>query len=405
MKSMDRLSRLQSPHSCYTKKYMKPIYLDYAAATPVDNAAIRAAEPFLIDSFYNPSAVYQASREVKKHLESARTQVAHILGARSKEIIFTAGGSEANNIAICGVMAMYPDAHCIVSAIEHESVLEPALQYLHTISPVSEDGIIAVESVINAITDNTVIVSIMYANNEIGTIQPLKDIVAAVQLIRKQRRLTGNSMPLYVHTDACQAANYLDIQVQRIGVDMMTLNGGKIYSYKQSGCLYVRTGVELQPLVYGGGQERSIRSGTENVPSIMAFATMLQKVQKRRKSEITRLQQIHNIFIATISQKLTYTTNGSIKKRLPNNLNLTFPGSDGERLLMELDEAGIMVATGSACTASNDQPSHVLKAIGLSDNDAQASLRVTFGAPTTLEGTKTAAEVFCAVVSKHVQLV
>lgn len=383
---------------------MKPIYLDYAAATPVDSAAVRAATPFLTDLFYNPSAVYQAARGVKKQLEGARIQVAHILGARSKEIIFTAGGTEANNIAIHGVMAQNTDAHCVISAIEHESVLEPAMQYPHTIVPVSKEGIVSVEEIVHAVTENTVIVSVMYANNEIGTIQPLKEIVTAVKQIRLKRQQAGNNTPLYVHTDACQAANYLDIQTQRLGIDMMTLNGGKIYSYKQSGCLYVRTGVVLQPYIYGGGQERSVRSGTENVPAIVAFATMLQKVQSRRKSEIHRLQQMRDNYIAILSQKHSFVVNGSLKKRLPNNVNITFPGADGERLLMELDEAGIMVATGSACTASNDKPSHVLKAIGSSDNDAQASLRITFGAPTTEDDLRTAAKVFSEVVSKHVRL-
>jgi cysteine desulfurase len=384
---------------------MNPIYLDYAAATPVDSAALRAAAPYAQELFYNPSAVYQSAREVRVHLETARTQVAHVLGAKSKEIIFTAGGTEANNIAVHSLLSQFNDAHCVVSAIEHESVLEPVHQYNNTIVPVSKNGIVSVESVMHAITENTVLVSIMYANNEIGTIQPIKDIVAAVAVIRADRLKNGNKRPIYVHTDACQAANYLDIQLQRLGVDMMTLNGGKIYSYKQSGCLYVRTGVELKPFMLGGGQERHIRSGTENTPAIIAFATMLQKVQKRKKSEAQRLKQMRNDIIATLSQIDNVKVNGDTVKRLPNNINVTIAGADGERLVMELDEAGVMVASGSACSAKNDQPSHVLLALGHSDAEASASLRITLGAPLPETETSRINEILRSVIGKHQRLV
>jgi cysteine desulfurase len=384
---------------------MNPIYLDYAAATPVDSAALRAAAPYAQELFYNPSAVYQSAREVRVHLETARTQVAHVLGAKSKEIIFTAGGTEANNIAVHSLLSQFNDAHCVVSAIEHESVLEPAYQHDNTIVPVPKNGIVSVESVMYAITENTVLVSIMYANNEIGTIQPIKDIVAAVAVIRAQRIKNGNTRPIYVHTDACQAANYLDIQVRRMGVDLMTLNGGKIYSYKQSGCLYVRTGTELKPFMLGGGQERRIRSGTENTPAIIAFATMLQKVQKRKKSEIQRLKQMRNDIIATLSQIDNVQVNGDIVKRLPNNINVTIAGVDGERLVMELDEAGVMVASGSACNAKNDQPSHVLLALGHSDAEASASLRITLGAPVSENETSRINEILHSVIGTHQRLV
>ena len=384
---------------------MNSIYLDYAAATPVDSAALRAAAPYSQELFYNPSAVYQSAREVRFHLEAARTQVAHVLGAKSKEIIFTAGGTEANNIAVHSLLSQFNDAHCVVSAIEHESVLEPAHQYNSTIVPVSKNGLVSVESVMYAITEKTVLVSIMYANNEIGTIQPIKDIVAAVAVIRADRLKNGNKRPIYVHTDACQAANYLDIQVQRLGVDMMTLNGGKIYSYKQSGCLYVRTGIELKPFMFGGGQEHHIRSGTENTPAIIAFATMLQKVQKRKKSEIQRLKQMRNDIIATLSQIDNVKVNGDTVKRLPNNINVTIAGADGERLVMELDEAGLMVASGSACSARNDQPSHVLLALGHTNTEASASLRITLGAPLSEKETSRINEILRSVISTHQRLV
>lgn len=384
---------------------MKTIYLDYAAATPVDLAAIRVAEPFISDRFHNPSAVYQASRNVRSEIESSRGQVANILGAKSKEIIFTAGGTEANNIAIYGILAQDPSSHCVISAIEHESVLEPASKFAHTIVPTKGDGIVSAQAVIDAVKPETRLISIMYANNEIGTIQPIKDIVTEVANIRRYRMQEGNKTPLYVHTDACQAANYLDIQVQRIGVDLMTLNGGKIYSYKQSGCLYVKTSVSLQSYMHGGGQERSIRSGTENPASIMAFATMLQKVQKRRKSEVLRLKQIQTKFIANLSQIPKLSINGSTTKRLPNNINITIAGCDGERLLMELDEAGVMVATGSACTASSDEPSHVLLAIGKTKAEASSSLRLTMGAHTTAKDMSEVFSRLVTVIKNHTRLV
>lgn len=384
---------------------MQHIYLDYAAATPVDSVAMTAMQPFFSDNFYNPSAVYQAARSVRGQLERARAEVASVLGAKDQEIIFTAGGTEANNLAIHGIMQQYPKGNVVVSSIEHESVLEPARQYECRIAPVTKKGIIDLDVLESLIDEQTVLVSVMYANNEIGTIQPLKEIAALIQKKRAERantKLRTQNYELYFHTDACQAANYLDLHVSRLNVDFMTLNGGKIYAPKQSGCLYVRAGTSLTSRLQGGGQESSLRSGTENVAACIGFATMLQKVQRERKAEAVRLAGLRNQFIATLSQKIPNSTiNGDTKHRLPNNLNITIPGADGERLLMELDEAGVQVATGSACTASNDTPSHVLLALGLSVAEANASLRLTFGQPTTAADAETAIQRIVAVVTRH----
>lgn len=363
---------------------MKSIYLDYAAATPMDEAALAAMQPYLSDNFYNPSAAYEAARHVRRDLESARAKVADVLGSKDQEIIFTAGGTEANNLAIHGILQAYPESHSVTSAIEHESVLEPLKKYNHTVVSVKSSGLVDPQAVIKAINNQTVLVSIMYANNEIGTIQPIKDIAAAIVTIRQARQKSGNVLPIWLHTDAAQAANYLDLHVSRLNVDLMTLNGGKIYAAKQSGCLYVRSTVKLLPQLDGGGQERSLRNGTENVAAIQAFATMLQKVQSDRQQESQRLKQMRDTFIATISQnKISIQMNGTMDHRLPNNLNLQFESVDGERLLMELDEAGLMIATGSACSASSDEPSHVLLALGLTPAAASGSVRITFGRPTT----------------------
>jgi len=380
----------------------KPIYLDYAAATPMADDAIGAMKPFLQDNFYNPSAVYQSAREARKSVEKARATVAHVIGAKDQEIIFTAGGTEANNLAIGGVMEQFPDGEVLVSAIEHESVLEPAKRLKHQIMPVDTKGIINLGVLKQRITAQTVLISVMYANNEIGTIQPIKQLTELVKHVRTQRKKEGNTLPLFVHTDACQAANYLDLQVARLGVDLMTLNGGKIYAMKQSGCLYVKTGVKLASLVVGGGQESNLRAGTENVPAIHSFATMLQNVQNKRKAESERLSKLRDILFTTLSQNIAdILLNGHKTKRLPNNLNITIPGVDGERLLMELDEAGLMVATGSACTASNDEPSHVLLACRLTKEDASASIRITLGGPTTEEEVQRASKVIIETVKKH----
>lgn len=375
-------------------------YLDYAAATPVDSRALDAMQPYLSDRFYNPSAVYMAARKVRSDVELFRARVANVLGAKDQEIIFTAGGTEANNVVIHGVMQKFPDANIVISSIEHESVIEPAGQYEKRIVPVDGKGFIDLTALEEAIDENTVLVSVMYANNEIGTIQPLAQISA---LIAKLRQVRTNKKPLYFHTDACQAANFLDLSVARLGVDLMTLNGGKIYASKQSGCLYIRTAVEIKPLISGGGQESGLRSGTENVAGISSFATMLQNVQTDRKQETKRQKQMSEALFATLSQKLPdVSLNGSTKNRLPNNLNIQVPGADGERLLMELDEAGIMVSTGSACTASNDEPSHVLKAIGLNDAQASASIRISLGRPVQAEQIPHIASAMIAVIQRHV---
>jgi cysteine desulfurase len=358
------------------------IYLDHAAATPLDARVLTAMQPYLSDKFYNPSATYAPARQVRQALETARGTVAHWLGSRPAEVVFTAGGTEANNLAIHGVMRRFPQANVIVSAIEHDSVLEPAHSYDCQEVAVHPDGRLNLTELGKRIDENTVLVSIGYANNEIGTIQTIRAIAQLIQAVRQQRT---NSLPLYFHTDACQAGNYLDLHVARLGVDMMTLNGGKIYGPKQSGILYVKAGTELEPLIAGGGQERGLRSGTENVAASIGFATALDLAQTMRHDESDRLRALQRQFIEGLKDIPQATINGSLKFRLPNNVHMTFSGKDNERLLIQLEEQGILAAAGSACSASKEEPSHVLKAIGLSDTDARASLRFTMGRETIAE--------------------
>lgn len=377
------------------------IYLDHAAATPLNPEVLEAMQPYFAQQFYNPSANYMAARQVRAALESARADVAMVLGTRASEIIFTAGGTESDNLAITGVMHAFPDSNVVVSAVEHDAVLQPAAQFDCRTAGVDGQGIVDLDDLRTKINDRTVLVSVMYANNEVGTIQPIRRIAQLIGAIRDERRKAGIDLPLYLHTDACQAANYLDLHVSRLGVDLMTLNGGKIYGPKQSGVLFASHTVRLQPIIRGGGQERNYRSGTENVAGCIGFAKALQLAQTSRYAESERLTVLRDLAYRLVTERLPETIiNGSRKHRLPNNIHLTLPGQDNERLLVELDERGILAAAGSACSASDDEPSHVLRAMGISDPDAQASLRLTMGRETTEASVRELVAVMADITSR-----
>jgi cysteine desulfurase len=369
------------------------IYLDYAAATPMDPDVYAAMQPYATERFFNPSATYLAAQSIHRDIEAARGRLAHWLGARSSEIVFTAGGTEANNLAIRGILEQFPDGNIVVSGIEHESVLATAQQYDCREAVVGSDGIVDVDALMQLIDDSTVLVSVMYANNEIGTVQPIRKIAAALQMVWEQRRAAGNTLPVYLHTDAAQAAPYLDLHAARLGVDLMTINAGKIYGPKQVGALYIASSVQVQPQVSGGGQERGLRSGTENVMGVIGLAAALDIVQERRHDEVHRLQQLQQLFFNELEQAIPgVVINGSRKMRLPNNVHITIPGADNERLIFQLDGAGILCAAGSACSADKGEPSHVLRAMGLSDAAARASLRFTTGRQTTEDDIRTTVE-------------
>jgi len=362
----------------------KVIYLDYAAATPLDSEVLSSMEPYFTEHFFNPSAVYLAAKAVHKDLDAARSSIAGVLGAKPTEIIFTAGGTEANNLAIKGIMEQFPSSNMVLSAIEHDSVIGPSKLYKNKLAPVDHDGIINIPKLLALIDDQTVLVSVMYCNNEVGSIQPIHKIATAIKEIKKARLSEGNKLPLYFHSDGAQAGNYLDLHVSGLGLDLLTINGGKIYGPKQSGLLFIRTGVDLKPLIFGGGQERGVRSGTENVAADIGLAKALSLAQEKRLSESRRLRKLQKLFINQLQEKIpNIVINGSLKNRLVNNIHLTLPGQDNERILMLLDEAGILAAAGSACSASSLEPSHVLKAMGINVSDAQASIRFTMGRETT----------------------
>lgn len=359
------------------------IYLDYAAATPVASSVLDEMMPYYSDRFFNPSALYLDSIDVKHDLQKYRERVARVIGAKADEIIFTAGATESINMAISGVMRSNSSSNIVISSIEHQAVRQTAQQYDGREVEVDKKGTVDISKLEGQIDDKTALVSVIYANNEIGAVQDLAGISALITKIRNDRKARGVEAALLLHTDASQAGNYLDLHVSRLGVDLLTLNGGKMYGPKQSGILYVRGGSNISPLVVGGGQEFGYRSGTENLASIAGFSKALEVAQAGRKEEAARqsvLQAQLEKGLGGISAKIQI--NSTSKRRLPNIVNFSIPGVDGERLVMMLDERGIQVATGAACSASSDEPSYVLRSIGLSEELATGSIRVSMGSRT-----------------------
>src|SRR3990167_3773827 len=380
---------------------MKSIYLDYAAATPLDKRVLKAMVPFFSKVFHNPSSVYLAARQARQVLEQTRATIAKCLGAKTGEIIFTSGATEANNMAIAGTMRQFPDGEALVSAIEHESVLEPAKQFKHRLIPVDKHGLVDLNKLAKMIKPKTVLISIMYVNNEVGTIQPLAKAAQFVKEVRQQRLKTKNDQPLYFHSDAAQAGNLFDLHVGRLGVDLLTINGGKIYGPKQSGALYVRAGTSLQPLILGGGQAFGLRSRTASLATAVGLAEALKLAQAKKTGELKRLQQLSNLFSNQLKSQLPEATiNGHDKKKSPHIISVSLPGQDAERLVMELDKHGIAAAVGSACSASREDPSHVLKAMGLSEPMIRSSLRFSFGRATTEADIKTTVLTLSKILAK-----
>lgn len=359
------------------------IYMDHAAATPLDPEVLAAMQPYLTSEFYNPSATYLAAKKVRSAVEEARARVAKTLGVRPGEIVFTAGATEANNLAIHGVMAKHPGKKLLISAVEHASVLETAKQYDHELIPVDSFGHVDAESLKKLITDDVVLVSCMWVNNEVGTVALMATISSIIRQAQSARIMKGNFTPLYLHSDAAQSPNLVMLNPKRQYVDLLSLNGGKIYGPKQSGALYVSGGLELEPLMYGGGQEHGLRSGTENVASIVGFSHALQIAADMRISEGMRLKELNKLFLNLLKEKVPKAELTIFVANAYNFVHLMVPGADNERLMMELDEAGIQCAVGSACSASSEEPSHVLKAMGFTDEQAQSSLRFTMGRSTT----------------------
>jgi cysteine desulfurase len=380
------------------------VYLDHAATTPVRAEVVEAMRPYLEEYFGNPSSFYQQGVVAKKAVDAARETIGEILNVHPNEVLFTSGGTESDNLALLGFARANKDKgmHIITSQIEHHAVLGPAKQlekegFTVTYLKPNEEGMISVEQVKEALREDTILVSVIYANNEIGTIQPIADIGNAVQ---KYRQKNESAFPV-MHTDACQATGYLPLDHKVLHVDMMTINGSKMYGPKGVGVLTVRRGLKVQPLVFGGSQERGRRAGTENVAGIVGLATALELTQKKQHTESARQQELRDYLIKEILAQIPHTIlNGSKENRLPNNVNISFLGIEGEALLLYLDHAGVAVSTGSACSSQSLDPSHVIVALGYDHERAHSSIRFTLGRRTTKEEIDYTLKVLPEIVEK-----
>lgn len=341
----------------------------------MDPKVLHVMQPYFTDAFYNPSAPYAPAIAVRRDYDAAKATIAHALGAKLDELVMTAGATESINLAFHAV-----SGHVVTSQIEHHAVLRAAEQMSHTLVSPDERGVVSAESIKAAIQPDTQLVSIALANNELGTIQPLREIAEVIRDVRATRLKEANHTPIYFHSDASQGVGQLDVSVARLGVDMLTVNAAKVYGPKQVGLLWAATHVRLEPSIVGGGQERGIRSGTENVPGVIGFAKALELAVAHRKFESDRLATLRD----GLQKKLTdafpeAVVSGHLKHRLAGHLHISFPGLDAERVLFALESRGVLVATGSACAANKGTRSHVLNAIGMPAEVADGSLRLTLG--------------------------
>ncbi|MFA5867318.1 MAG: cysteine desulfurase NifS [Actinomycetota bacterium] len=376
---------------------MKTIYMDHAATTPVDPRVFEAMTPYLTEKYGNPSSLYKVGQAAKRAVEDARAIVARAIGAQTEEIIFTSGGTESDNTAVKGLAysMLGKKDHVITSAIEHHAVLEPVeflektLGFKATIVPVDKNGLVNPSDVEAAITDKTLLISVMHANNEIGTIQPIREI-GQLAWDRKVR----------FHCDAVQTFGHVPVNVDDLNVDMLSISGHKLHGPKGVGVLYVRKGTRFTPFMQGGGQERGRRASTENVAGIVGLAKAVELALADREQEAARLTGLRDYLIKGIEEKIeSVRVNGDRIKRLPNNVNVCFEAIEGESLLLTLDAKGVCASSGSACTSGSLEPSHVLLGIGLPPEIAHGSLRLTLGRDTTKDECDYVLEVLPSIVA------
>jgi cysteine desulfurase len=376
---------------------MRRIYLDYAATTPTHPEVVKAMLPYFTEAFGNPSSIYSCGQQAKGAIEESRTKIADLIGARDEEIVFTSGGTEADNFAIKGVASSRDTRgnHIITSPIEHHAVIETCKflgrrGFSITHLPVDEYGLVDPDDIKKAITDKTILISVMHANNEIGTIEPIAEI-------GKIAREAG----IYFHTDAVQTVGHIPINVDELGVDLLSISAHKLYGPKGVGALYIRKGTKLVSLVHGGEQERGRRAGTYNAPGIIGFGRAVELAQQEMNQEAERLTPLRDKLINGLLERIDHTRlNGHPQKRLPNNVNISVDFVEGESMCLGLDLAGICASTGSACASSTLEPSHVLLVTGLSPERAYGSLRFTLGKWTTEEEIDQVLEVLPPLVAK-----
>ena len=376
---------------------MKRIYLDYAATTPTHPEVVKAMLPYFTDAFGNPSSIYSYGQEAKGAIEEARTKVADLIGARSEEIVFTSGGTEADNFALKGVALANESRgnHIITSSIEHHAGIETCkflerrgfrVIYL----PVDAYGLVAPDDVRRVITDKTILISVMHANNEVGTIEPIAEIARIAK-----------EAGAYFHTDAVQTVGHIPVDVSELEVDLLSMSAHKLYGPKGVGALYIRKGTKLISFMHGGEQERRRRASTENVPGIVGFGRVAELAQQEMTEEAKRLTYLRDQLVNGILERIDHTRlNGHPVNRLPNNVNISVDFVEGESMCLNLDLEGICASTGSACSSSSLEPSHVLLAMGLSHEQAHGSLRLSLGKWTTEEEIGQVLEVLPLIVAK-----
>lgn len=376
---------------------MKRIYLDYAATTPTHPEVVKAMLPYFTDAFGNPSSIYSYGQEAKGAIEEARAKVANLIGACDEEIVFTSGGTEADNFALKGAAYANEDKgnHIITTSIEHHAVIETS-KFLEgrgfrvTYLPVDKYGLVDLDDVRRAITNKTILVSVMHASNEVGTIQPMAEIG---RIAREAN--------VYFHTDAVQAAGHIPVDVNELGVDLLSMSAHKLYGPKGIGALYIRKGTKLTPFMHGGEQERRRRASTENVPGIVGFGRAVELAQQEMSEEGERLTHLRDKLIAGLLERIDHTRlNGHPVTRLPNNVNISVDYIEGESMCLNLDLEGICASTGSACSSQSLEPSHVLLAMGLSPEQAHGSLRFSLGKWTTEDEIERVLDVLPKIVAK-----
>jgi cysteine desulfurase len=376
---------------------VRRVYLDHSATTPVDPEVAELIMTYYTSKFGNPSSIHAFGREAKKGLEDARQQIATLIGAQPEEIVFTSGGTEADNMALIGAALANQKKgnHIITSAVEHHAILDTC-KYLEkqgfklTILPVDEDGLLSVEAVEKALTPETILVSIMHANNEVGTIQPIEEIGKLLQ-----------GKGIIFHVDAVQSLGKIPVNVNDLGVNLLTASSHKIYGPKGVGCLYIRKGTRIQSLVHGGSQERKRRSGTENLPGIVGFGKACELAGQRMEADSAMIADLRDRLMKGIFDRLDHVKlNGHPTKRVPTNLNVSFEFIEGESLLLSLDMKGIAGSSGSACTSGSLDPSHVLLSMGICHEIAHGSLRLTLGRENTVEDVDYVLEVLPEIVTR-----
>ncbi|TSC71072.1 MAG: cysteine desulfurase [Parcubacteria group bacterium Gr01-1014_70] len=377
-------------------KHKERIYLDYAAATPLDPRVLKKMMPYFGERFGNPSSLHQEGRLAKQAIETARRVVASILSVTPDELIFAGSGTESAALALCGIAKVYPGGHIITTSLEHAAVLEnvhalQSAQHRITMVDAELNGVVDPKKLSTALRKDTVLISVMYVSNEIGSVQPLSDIARVIRRERNRRKEVGEKLPLYFHTDACQAAEYLPLSIPRLGVDLMTLNASKIYGPKGIGLLYKRRGIAMKPFWEGGGQEQGLRSGTENVAGIVGFMEALKISEKRKQKEYARMAQLQQYFIKELTRlapraMLQGPSVGAL--RVPNNVNIRVPGISAETLILYLDERGVAASAGSACASHQSQSPHVVRTY-------EEGVRFTMGRHTTRADVDYAAHALC----------